>query len=424
MRRWLLLLFLITMGVDWPQLPFNAHLTDIAFAALAVAIVLEHKPWSRPRLTTLDLAVIGYIAGSVPAVVFSPDQRVSAVELIRQLYLVAVYVVIAMAVRQGLAATVASGIALSGAVPAAIGVAAVVVATLFGVASNALTPVMTLPYIGDTLRVRALTSSEAMLACVLAMAVPFVALHPFVTAARIRAVAAAVVLGTAALLTYSHSVAGIAVSTLLAFWHWLRPRGTLRVAAVALTVIVVVALNFAASFSIRSVGTSPLRDETVFHYAVDRGQTQIAGVNVEYQTMSYLRIKQVAWHAFRSYPIFGVGLDRFHYVTEIAYAQGRLTRPYRAIDPHSTFFGRLAEAGLVGAITLIALWIVIAITLDRLLARQPGSWIAIAATAGIVGTLVNTMNADVMNFRFLWAALGLVRALPVQANSIDRGVEV
>ena len=37
---------------------------------------------------------------------------------------------------------------------------------------------MTLPYFGDTLRLRALTASEAMLACVLAMSAPFVLLHP------------------------------------------------------------------------------------------------------------------------------------------------------------------------------------------------------------------------------------------------------
>jgi O-antigen ligase len=233
------------------------------------------------------------------------------------------------------------------------------------------------------------------------------------------------VLGLAAVLTYSHSLAGVVVSTLVASWHSIRAHRPLRAAAVALTVLIVIAFNFAASFSIRSIGESRLRDDTIFHYGVDAGRAQIAGVNVEYQTMSYLRIKQVAWDAFTSVPLFGVGLDRFHRVTEIAYAQGRLTANYRAIDPHSSFFGRLAEAGIAGGITLIAFWIVITVTIDRLLARHRAAgapiartlrdgvsdWIVIAAAAGIIGTLVNSMNADVMNFRFLWAALGLVRGL-------------
>jgi hypothetical protein len=425
MRRWLLLLFLATMAVDWPRLPFNARLTDLVFVAAAVAILVSRRTWARPRFAALDLAILAYVAGSVPAVIFSPEPRASVIELVRQLYLVAIYVIIAVAVRQGLAMTVATGIALSGAVLAALGVAAFLIHTVFGVGTTALTPVMTLPYVGETVRISALTATPAMLACVLAMAVPFVALHPFVIASGPRTLATAAVLGLAAVLTYSHSLAGVVVSALVASWHSIRAHRPLRAAAVALTVLIVIAFNFAASFSIRSIGESRLRDDTIFHYGVDAGRAQIAGVNVEYQTMSYLRIKQVAWDAFTSVPLFGVGLDRFHRVTEIAYAQGRLTANYRAIDPHSSFFGRLAEAGIAGGITLIAFWIVITVTIDRLLARHRAAgapiartlrdgvsdWIVIAAAAGIIGTLVNSMNADVMNFRFLWAALGLVRGL-------------
>jgi O-antigen ligase len=260
-----------------------------------------------------------------------------------------------------------------------------------------------------------------MLACLLAMSVPFVVAHPFVTASRARTAVSAVLMGIIALLTYSHAVAGIAVSALIASWRSIRSRPPLRTAAIAVAVLVVAGLNFAASISIRSIGASPFRDDSVFYYAVDRGRAEIGGVIVEYQTMSYLRLKQVAWDAFRSSPLVGVGLDRFHRVTEIAHARGRLTAPYRAIDPHSTFFGRFAETGIIGGSTLIVLWIAIAVACDRLRARDPGNWIALAVTAGIVGTAVNSINADVMNFRFLWVALGLVRGLMDQATTTEIG---
>jgi hypothetical protein len=283
-------------------------------------------------------------------------------------------------------------------------------ATGAGVA--ALTPVMALPYIGDTVRVRALTASEAMLACVLAAAVPFAMRHPAIVASPRRTIVAGASFGLAAVLTFSHSIAGIAVASLIAGWEALRPHRTLRAAAVAATLLVVLAFNFAASVSIRSIGATPLRDDTVFHYAVDRGRTQIAGLEIEYQTMSYLRIKQVAWDAFLSRPLAGIGLDRFHTVTETAFEQGRLTEPYRRIDPHSTFVGRFAEAGVIGGITLFALWVAIGQSLARLLSITTAHrTLAVCAAAAIAGTLVNTMNADVMNFRFLWVVLGLVRGL-------------
>ena len=410
MRRWLLLLFLATIAIDWPQLPFNARATD-AIALIAAITILAKAKWSWPRLAALDLAVAGYIGGSMIAVLFSPDPRAGTVEIVRQLYLVALFAIIVLAVRQGLASTIATGLAASGAILAVFGVIALLIQAVFGVGSPRIGPVMTLPYIGDTLRLRAFTASESMFACVLAVSVPFLILHPAIAASRARSWAAGLVMGIAAALTFSHSVAGIAVAAVTAAWQRLHTR-PLRWAAIAAAAAMALALNFAATVSIRSIGDSTVRDSTIYHYAVDGGRVHIAGVEVEYQTMSYLRLKQVAWAAFASRPLTGIGLDRFHAITEVAFQEGRLTAPYRTIDPHSTVLGRLAESGVIGGVSLAVFWIVIGLDTRRLLAQhQPHAWIGIAAAAALLGTLINSVNADVMNFRFAWVVLGLVRGL-------------
>lgn len=412
MQRWLLLIFLTTIAIDWPQLPFNMRATDIAFVAAAIAVVAARRSWTRPRLQFLDTAIVIYLAGSTLSVIFSPEPRAGVIELTRQIYLAAIYAVIALAVRQDGTRTVATGLALSGGALAAAGLIAAAVKMSTGIGSTLFTPVMTLPYIGETVRLRALTASEAMFACLLAVSVPFLLRHPVIVASSARSVFAALMLAIAATLTFSHSIAGIAVAVLVVSWRQLEPHRWLRRAATVAAIAVVLAANFAASVSIRSIGASSLRDDTVFHYAVDRGRSEIAGVDIEYQTMSYLRLKQVAWDAFLTRPLTGVGLDRFHAVTEAAYQQGRLTAPYRTIDPHATFAGRFAEAGLIGGVTLFVLWFAIGRAVLQLLpgALQDRS-IVVPAAAAIAGTLINSMNADVMNFRFLWVVLGLVRGL-------------
>lgn len=410
MRRWLLLLFLATMAINWPQLPFNMRATDLVFVAAALAIVATARPWTWPRLSELDYTVAAYIGGGVIATALSPDVRVSSIELVRHLYVVSIYIVIAVAVRHGLAHTVGTGLALSGGLLAALGVAATVLLMISGIRIEAIGRIATLPYLGDTLRVQALTASESMLACALAVSAPFVLLHPVIRSSWLRINVAAMVLLVAALLTFSHSVAGIAVAVLIATWPSLRT-AALRSAAAAAVILMVLAANFAATVSIRSVGGSP-RDNSNYEYGVDSGRAEIAGVNVEYQTMSYLRLKQVAWDTFAGRPLTGIGLDRFHSATEAAYQGGRLTEHYRAADPHSSIPGRLAETGILGAITMLALWCVAGIETMRLLARgSPPPWIVTAAAAGLAGTLINSVNADVMNFRFLWVALGLIRGL-------------
>jgi hypothetical protein len=76
---------------------------------------------------------------------------------------------------------------------------------------------------------------------------------------------------------------------------------------------------------------------------------------------------------------------------------------------------------LIGGLTLLLLWIAIGRAAARVWTWRPHyEWVAVAAVAALAGTLVNTMNADVMNFRFLWVVLGLVRGLsatpPAAAN--------
>jgi len=411
MRRWLLLLFLATIAIDWPLLPFNARATDALFIVAAIAILTKAR-WLWPSFTALDLAVAGYITGSVIAVLFSPDPRAGAIELVRHAYLAAIYVVIVVAVKQGLAPTVATGLALSGAVLAVLGVVALPIQAMLGVGTDRIGPVTSLPYLGETLRLRAFTATPALLACVLTVSVPFVVLHPAIAASRARSWLAGFVMAVATVMTFSHSIAGSAVSAVTVSWHRLRAQPAGRMAAAAAVVVIVLGFNFAATVSIRSVGDSSLRDRSIYQYAVDAGRAEIAGVNVEYETMSYFRLKQVAWDAFTSRPLTGVGLDRFHVITEAALKEGRLTAPYRLIDPHSTVMGRLAETGLAGGVTLIIFWIVIARETRQVLAQhRQHAWIATAAAAALLGTLVNTMNADVMNFRFAWVALGLVRGL-------------
>lgn len=414
LTRWLLLAFLVTIAINWPVLPFNARATDLIFIAAAIAVLAQAR-FARPSLSSLDMAIAGYVAGSVVSMLLSPDPRAGLVELVRHGYLVVIYAVVALAVRQGLSHTVATGLALSGGGLAVLGLAAVALFYLTGIRAEALTPMMPLPYLGYTLRLEALTASGSMLACVLAVSIPFVLRHPAIASSTSRWWTAALVSAGAAMLTFSHSIAGVAVASVTACRVWLT-RTPVRMAAMATAAAIVLAFTFAATVSIRSVGS--LRDATVYQYGIDGGRVDIAGIAVDYQTMSYWRLKEVAWDAFLSRPLVGIGLDRFHAMTEAAFQAGRLTTPYRVIDPHSTLLGRLAETGIVGGVTLLALWIAIAITCRRVLARRPSpapsaveGWMATAAAAALLGTLINSANADVMNFRFAWVALGLLRGL-------------
>lgn len=421
--KYLLLLFLITIGINWPELPYQARLADVIFIPLAAALFFfplptPHSPLLRPHSSLKwrwsDLAIAAYLVGSLPAIAVSPDQRHSAMEMVRQLYLVAIYAVFAIAATRGFATTVGMGLAGGGGLLSLIGLLFVALQLIGAAPWPPMGEVMQLPYLGDTLRLRALTASEAMLACVLTAAVPFAITACSSPRARSWCLDAAL-MTVAVALTFSHAVAGFAVAAVIALWPALAGRPMLRRAAVGAAVIIALALNFAATVSVRSAsyGDIGFADTSTYHHAVDSRGMRIGGAAITYDVMSYARIKQVAWQTFLEHPIAGLGLDRFHSATQRAFAQGLLPSHYREIDPHSTLLGRMAECGIIGGVTLLLLWIAWA----GLAREVSGSPVGLAAAAALAGLIVSSLNADIMNFRFLWVIAGLLRGLQ-EANGI------
>jgi hypothetical protein len=409
----LLFLFLASNAVSWPVLPYTAHLADLIFVPLAIAVLLLPGTWLSWQWA--DLAVGAYLLGAVPAILVSPDQRHSAIELLRELYLAIIYVVFALAARRGFARTIGDSLAIGGTLLSIAGLV-FIAAQRFGSASWPLMgEVMSLPYLGATVRLRALTDSEAMLACVLTASIPF-------AIARWRSdrapywIAATALMLIAAAFTFSHAIAGLAVATLIASWPLL-PNRAMRRLAVAGVILVVIAFNFAATVSIRSLiyGNTSYADSTQYHYGIGERSTQIGSATVTYTVMSYARLKQVAWRTFVASPLTGIGLDQFPSATLRAHNEGTLPLIYSEVDPHSTVLGRMAECGAIGGFTLLTLWVAW-VGLARSGMRE-GSGIGVPAAAVVAGLIVSSLNADIMNFRFLWVVAGLLRGL-YDANGI------
>jgi hypothetical protein len=411
----LLLAFLATLALDWPRLPFNARLTDLIFPLLAVGVLTAVRPW--PRLHHLDAAVACYLLGGLPSLAVTTDLGASLVELVRQSYLVAVYLVVALAVSGGYARLVMAGLATGGGALATAGLAAVLLVLVAGVSAPGAGQVMALPYVGEVMRLRAFTASEAMLACLLAMAVPcalWLRTNAAGPAGRIAWTGALVAGLAATVLTFAAAASGVVVACLVALWPHLRSHRVLRASAVAATLVIVAALNLGVVASVRTVrvGDTVVTDRTAYHHGVDEGRLAAGPLTVDYAVMSYARLKTLAWEAFRERPWTGVGLDRFHDVSARAHAGGRLPDGYRAIDPHSTLLGRLAETGIAGGITLLALWWAFGAAAWRL-THGTGQTAAMTAAvaAGLAGLLVASANVDVMNLRFVWVGLGVVRGI-------------
>lgn len=408
--------FIALIPLRLPPLPYGVQAADAALLALLAALA---PGVSRPRWRAPDVMLTGCLAASALSWALSPGAA-GGLALAKETYVALIYACFAALAAQGEAPRLARWMAAAAAATAALGLLAAARFALTGEPTPALGQVMSLPYVGRVFRLTALFETPEMLVDFLAFALPLVlglSLHTPAREAR-GWKAGAAALAAAAFLTFGRGLPGAAVGALYFLWpalgegwrRWLR--GALALGAAG----GVVGVNLALGAAVRRVEVSRDRDRGIaapeYPYALQQAEAGAPRLTlaVTYNPMSYWLLKRTALEAFTESPLAGIGLGRFPEAAERAYRAGRLHERYRAARPHSTWLGRLAETGLIGGLALAAFW---AALLGLGSGRTPPAdgWTARALIAGALGLLVNSVNADVMHFRFLWVGFGLLRGL-------------
>lgn len=202
----------------------------------------------------------------------------------------------------------------------------------------------------------------------------------------------------------------------------------------AIWVISFIILNISAVIYIRKIDINLNKSKDVKIYSDSYADQTVPiyelKTNLYISEMSYQMLKRVAWNAFLESPLLGNGMGAFHKITNSAYERGDIIKQFSNVDPHSTIFGYLSEAGIIGFSGLIYLWIVFFKKIRAILkvvVRAYGNInLLLAPIIGIIGLIVSSIHIDIMHFRFLWilVAMSMVfskRALSQHSISIQRG---
>jgi hypothetical protein len=402
--------FLVLLSVTRSVPPWNLEWAD-ALTPVLLAFVLRDIASRRRR--ALDWFVALYLLTAVVSATTSIDYRASTVALAKDAYLAVVYVVVSELVDRFPEGWVARWLAI-GAVATSLAGLAGVFASALGFSSNGLGLRMAVPFVGTLFRPSGLLYTAEMLGDLLTCTLPIL-----VWLARSRDArwwVAVSIAGVTALLTASHALGGLATAALMLLWPapapaWRRSRWL----AAAMVIAFVAALNFASTVAVRQLSVASGHekvDAPPFEHAPTArdGTAPSVDLHVAYSPVSYFLLKRVAWSTFAERPWLGTGPGTFHIATERATAEGWLPPTYRQADPHSTWLGRAAETGVVGTLGLALLWTALFKSSRESAARNGPLSLAHAVLAAVAGMLVNSINADVMHFRFLWVLFALAAA--------------
>ncbi len=411
--KWLAVLYVALLPFGRSGLPLHAQYGDLVFPVL----VLAAAGLCGGLVSRADWPLALYLLVTAMTAAVSPEPMTGVAHLAKQFYVAAIFVVFRrLAAEADLTERLEKTYVRAVAALTTLSILAVFVGGFKGGPGRTFGEVQVLPVLGEVRRLRGLFEAPEFLgnALLVAFLLALAWRGRVLSGKRAAWTAIAVLLAAGEFLTYSRSIAGFGVATVLFVSPGIRSRG-LRVSAWIVALAVVLIVNVASV-----IGPAP--KGTATHYEVGSVSFDLLGVKVEGRLMSYAALKQIAWSAFLDHPVSGIGPGRFPTETERAFAEGRTTSRYRSVPPHSDLSGRLAETGVPGGVSLVVLW------LAWLRALRPGLALGTpsqrAAAAAVIGILVNSLNADVMNFRFLWLALAwatFAQARPDAAQGLVPG---
>ena len=392
---WLALLYVALIPVGRSGLPMNAQWGDVLFPFVALAAMRAGPAvrwWSRG-----DWPLAAYLGVTCLTALASPDPLTGLKELLKQSYVASVFLVFRHLARDAsLTRRLQAGFVISVALVTVASIGVVFV-RIPGVPLSTLGLAHPLPLFGMVRRLRGAFEAPELLGNALLVA--------FVLALTLRATESrglrpwwtgiAILIAAGEFLTFSHSVAGFCVAAV--FFAGARiPSRFVRVLGWGVALAVFLIVNVASV-------VDPIPRDAPTDGDVGSASINLLGTRAEVRLMHYAALKRVAWSAFLDHPVAGVGPGRFSLESERAYQEGRLAIRHRGLVPHSSPAGRLAESGVAGGVSWLLLWA----AWMRGLGSTPSaaSPSRRAAFAAVLGLLVNSVNADVMNFRFLWLAL-------------------
>jgi hypothetical protein len=119
---------------------------------------------------------------------------------------------------------------------------------------------------------------------------------------------------------------------------------------------------------------------------------------------SYTAIKKAAWSVMTEHPLVGVGADQFPAYLPGEKAKGVYPEHLPDYIPHSTWFGAMAETGVLGFMFLLSM--VIGIVSLLITNFKKGQLLPLVSFFIVFG--IGAMSMDLLHLRFVWVPAGIL----------------
>jgi O-antigen ligase len=404
-------LYILTLAfqslVYLPVLEHRIQISEWVFLILLSLIILQLRS-IRPKLNALDLTVIAYLLVNVISPLFTDWTSDSVLEVLGRLYLIMMYFIVKFVIvgstqDENIKALRSAFLAL-GFISSLIAITGWIVANLEGDSNVAARLYMDYPYFGDIFRATGFTSSPTMLILLLS--------YPCLIAAEMwkesgwkngKHLLAFLIILLTAVLTFSKTLillVAVVINLLVGKQMSLKLRSLILFFAVLFYIGVTHLLIFPQG----SDWNERMKDAPFTTNEILYENEQVMIVE-----SFYLFSKKCALNIAKSNCWVGIGPGKFYKAVENLNDEDipGLAK-FGGFDPHSTYFGGLAETGVIGLASIFLLVIVslkYAWRIVRLNVRWNGLLIVLMLF------VIQGATTDTMNMRILWVILGIVSGM-------------
>lgn len=416
--------FLLLPFKMWPNFSSlipKATLADylfIPFGMLALGRLknlLDLKWW-----TTLDWLVIVWLFMAVLSIVESGAPPAALREITSTLYLLCLYFSVRLLVESQHVAGIVNTMIASGFIWGFIAIVGWLFAMVTQEESIFVLSIKSYPYLGNIYRAQALTGSPNMLVSFLMLGILFcwarlliVINYRFINSAALG------VMLVALFLTFSRDV--LIVLACMVVIHFLsRPafsqdnRRT-RLKTIFYVFLIIGAYIFLSHFVVTSNNGAFIHELVSGEYI--KGETPLFTIGESNNGYAiypsiYLELKKMAFLAFLDSGGVGVGGGNFNQYLSVLKSQGLYPEKFTSWDPHSTYFGLLAEHGLFGFLTVCGIiGFLCRKSFLRLHSLANRDFVSIGFAGVFFGVAIEAICVDIMNFRQYWVLFALAAAL-------------
>ena len=334
------------------------------------------------------------------------------IALLSFLYLFSLYIIISKVIQQITINLLVNAFILTATISSIAGIFGLVIFYFLNLETSLIEIREEFPYFINIIRVQSFTNHPNFFSSLLAIPILIIMsqILQFNKSNFIRMCILFILL-TAFILTFSKDIIILIVSMLVIFLILKKNKINSFFKIMLILIIIILIFSHNLITNIYFSFNSSLNNETVYFSYNPCCVIKLFDFNLYLYPTNYLFNKLAALEILISSNYLGIGLENYQYViskVDVSFFKSFWSWKSIEIDPHSTYFGSMAELGLFGFFSVLLLLFYFLYKSYKLVKQNDKNYLNTALFSIIFYYIFVAINLDILTFRHLWIVFAII----------------